>query len=86
MFTVNSKNDVSAMYVDRPLPPPKARFFCRLRYSPQIVMCIIILLAYGCPILAIVKAFLLDERTVRAWQRRADQHCQQVHAHNEFLP
>jgi hypothetical protein len=44
-------------------------------------MCVIVLLAYGCPIQAIVKAFLLDERTVRDWQKRAGQHCQQVHEH-----
>jgi transposase-like protein len=44
-------------------------------------MCVIVLLAYGCPIQAIVKAFLLDERTVRDWHKRAGQHCQQVHEH-----
>jgi hypothetical protein len=38
-----------------------------------------VLLAYGCPIQAIVKAFLLDEHTVRDWQKRAGQHCQQIH-------
>ena len=59
----------------------KGTIFYRLRYSPQIVMCVIVLLAYGCPIQAIVKAFLLDERTVRAWHRRAGQHSQQVHEH-----
>lgn len=55
--------------------------FYRLRTNPEIVMCVIVLLAYGCPIQAIVKAFLLDERTVRDWQKRAGQHCQQVHEH-----
>lgn len=59
----------------------KGTIFYRLRSSPQIVMCVIVLLAYGCPIQAIVKAFFLDERTVRDWQRRAGQHCQQVHEH-----
>ena len=44
-------------------------------------MCVIVLLAYGCPIQAIVKAFLLDERTVRDWQKRAGQHGQRVHEH-----
>jgi hypothetical protein len=28
-----------------------------------------------------VKAFFLDERTVRDWHKRAGQHCQQVHEH-----
>jgi transposase-like protein len=59
----------------------KSTIFYRLRTDPQIVMYVIVLLAYGCPIQAIVKAFLLDERTVRDWQQRAGQHCQQVHEH-----
>jgi hypothetical protein len=37
------------------------------------------LIAYGCPLQAIVAAFKLDERTVMDWQARAGQHCQQVH-------
>ena len=59
----------------------KGTIFYRLRTNPQIVMWVLVLLAYGCPIQAIVKAFLLDERTVRDWQKRAGQHCQQVHEH-----
>lgn len=59
----------------------RGTIFYRLRTNPEIVMCVIVLLAYGCPIQAIVKAFLLDERTVRDWQKRAGQHCQQVHKH-----
>jgi len=53
--------------------------FYRLRSDPQLVMWVIVLLAYGCPVQAIVKAFGLDERTVCDWHRRAGQHCQQVH-------
>jgi transposase-like protein len=37
------------------------------------------LLAYGCPVQAVVAAFGLDERTVRAWWGRAGDHCQAVH-------
>jgi transposase-like protein len=55
--------------------------FYRLRSDPQLVMWVIVLLAYGCPIQAIVKAFGLDERTVCDWHRRAGQHCQSVHEH-----
>lgn len=55
--------------------------FYRLRSDPQLVMWVVVLLAYGCPIQAIVKAFGLDERTVCDWHRRAGQHCQQVHEH-----
>lgn len=59
----------------------KGTLFYRLRTNPEIVMCVLVLLAYGCPIQAIVKAFLLDERTVREWHKRAGQHCQQVQEH-----
>jgi transposase-like protein len=59
----------------------KGTIFYRVRSDPQLVMWVIVLLAYGCPIQAIVKAFLLDERTVRNGQKRAGQHCQQVHEH-----
>jgi len=55
--------------------------FYRLRHAPEVVIQVITLLAYGCPIQAIVKAFELDERTVCSWQKRAGQHCQQVHEH-----
>jgi len=53
----------------------------RLRTSEAIVVQVITLLAYGCPVAAIVQAFGLDERTVRAWWRRAGRHCQAVHEH-----
>ena len=59
----------------------KGSIFYRLRSDPQLVMWVIVLLAYGCPLQAIVKAFGLDERTVSDWQARAGQHCQQVHEH-----
>jgi len=57
----------------------KGTIFYRLRHDPKTVLCVIILLAYGCPLQAIVKAFDLDERTVRDWQQRAGKHCQNVH-------
>ena len=59
----------------------KGTIFYRLRTDPQIVMRVIILLAYGCPVQAIVKAFGLDERTVRDWHGRAGSQCKQVHEH-----
>ncbi len=57
----------------------KGTIFYRLHHDPKFVMCVIILLAYGCPLQAIVKAFDLDERTVRDWHERAGKHCQNVH-------
>jgi len=59
----------------------KGSIFYRLRTEPVTVMLVITLLAYGCPLQAIVKAFGLDERTVKAWWRRAGEHCQEVHEH-----
>ena len=50
-----------------------------LRTAEEVVMKVIILLAYGCPLQAIVHAFGLDERTIADWQQRAGKHCQQVH-------
>jgi hypothetical protein len=41
----------------------KGTLFYRLRTNPQTAMCVIVLLAYGCPLPAIVKAFGLYERT-----------------------
>jgi transposase-like protein len=58
----------------------KGTIFYRLRSEAKIVVQVIVLLANGCPIQAIVQAFGLDERTVQDWWRRAGQHCQAVHA------
>lgn len=55
--------------------------FYRLRTNHQIATWVMVLLAYGCPLQAIVKAFDLDERTVKDWQQRAGQHCEAVHEH-----
>lgn len=59
----------------------KGTIFYRLRSDPVIVMYVIVLLAYGCPVQALVKAFRLDERTIRDWHERAGKHCQSVHEH-----
>ena len=55
--------------------------FYRLHYSVDFVTCVITLIAYGCPVQAIVAAFQLDERTVMNWQERSGEHTQQVHEH-----
>lgn len=55
--------------------------FYRLRNSAELVTLVVTLIAYGCPVQAIVVAFRLDERTVMAWQARSGKHCQQVHQH-----
>ena len=59
----------------------KGSIFYRLKTDPMTVLLVITLLAYGCPVQAIVTAFGFDERTVRDWWRRAGRHCQAVHDH-----
>ena len=53
--------------------------FFGLKTEAQIFVWVVTLLAFGCPIQAIVAAFRLDERTVADWQRRAGQHCERLH-------
>lgn len=57
----------------------KGTIFYRLRVDPKTVITVIVLLAYGCPLQAIVKAFGFDERTVKGWWEKAGTHCQAVH-------
>ncbi len=52
----------------------------RLRSDRNAITLVLTLLAYGCPLQAIVIAFGLDERTVRKWLQRAGQQCEHVHA------
>jgi transposase-like protein/IS1 family transposase len=53
--------------------------FAGLRKPTELIVVVITLLAYGCPVQAIVHAFGLDERTVASWRERAGKHCEQVH-------
>jgi hypothetical protein len=46
-----------------------------------LVIAVVTLLAYGCPVQAIVAAFELDERTVARWQRESGLQCRRVHEH-----
>lgn len=55
--------------------------FFRLRSAEALVTLVVTLLAYGCPLQAVVVAFRLDERTVQDWHARAGQQTRQVHAH-----
>jgi len=55
--------------------------FYRLHHSADLVTCVITLIAFGCPVQAIVAAYGLDERTVIGWQQRSGDHCQRVHTH-----
>ena len=57
----------------------KGTVFYRLRTSAETVVIIVTLLAYGCPVQAIVAAFGFDERTVAAWWTRSGRQGQAVH-------
>ena len=59
----------------------KGTIFYRLRTDPMIVMLVMALLPYGCPLQAIVAAYGFDERTIKNWWQRAGTHCQKVHTH-----
>ncbi len=50
-----------------------------LRKPVDLIVIVVTLLTYGCPLQAIVHAFGLDERTVANWRDRAGAHCHKVH-------
>jgi IS1 family transposase len=53
--------------------------FEELRKPVDLMVIVVTLLSYGCPVQAIVHAYGLDERTVADWRDRAGAHCQNVH-------
>jgi transposase-like protein len=57
----------------------KGTIFYRLRTDAQTVMIVVTLLAWGCPLKAVVKAFGFHEKTVKEWWRRSGEHCRVVH-------
>jgi transposase-like protein len=57
----------------------RGTMFEGLRKPMDLIVIVVTLLTYGCPIQAIVHAFGLDERTVAEWRDRAGAHCQKVH-------
>jgi transposase-like protein/IS1 family transposase len=50
-----------------------------LRKPTELIVIVITLLAYGCPLQAIVHAFGVDERTVASWRDRAGKQCERLH-------
>jgi len=50
-----------------------------IKHEVSLFVMVVTLLAFGCPVQAIVMALGLDERTVRSWQLKAGQQCQSVH-------
>jgi transposase-like protein len=66
---------------DKTFAATKGTPFYRLHKEASLFVCVVTLLAHGCPTQAVVAAFGLDERTVAAWQARAGTHAQAVHGH-----
>src|SRR2546423_11434024 len=59
----------------------RGTMFEGLRKPMELIVIVVTLLSYGCPVQAIVHAYALDERTVADWRDRAGLHCQRVHQH-----
>lgn len=57
----------------------KGTIFYRLKTDASLVMTVLTLLVYGCPVPAIVVAYGFDERTIKEWWQRAGSHCHKVH-------
>src|SRR5258708_4755124 len=57
----------------------RGTMFEGLRKPMELIVIVVTLLSYGCPVQAIVHAFGLDERTVASWRDRAGAQCEQVH-------
>src|SRR5260221_3118672 len=57
----------------------RGTMFEGLRKPMELIVIVVTLLSYGCPVQAIVQAFGLDERTVASWRDRAGVHCEEVH-------
>ena len=47
----------------------------------ELMLTVVTLMAYGCPVQAIVAAFSLDERTVARWQHESGHQCRRIHKH-----
>src|SRR6266480_6692917 len=57
----------------------RGTMFEGLRKPMELIVIVVTLLSYGCPVQAIVHAFDLDERTVASWRDRAGAHGEQIH-------
>jgi len=63
---------------DRTFSETKGTIFYRSQYPNWVIVLVVTLLAYGCPVPAIVVAFMIDERTVTTWLEKAGCYAKQV--------
>jgi hypothetical protein len=75
---IGSGNATAVKSVVGRLLPGQARCWKDDVAPAELIFIVVGLLAYGCPLQAIVHVFGLDERTVAAWRDRAGQQCQRV--------
>lgn len=59
--------------------------FYGLRSDVSEIICVVTLVAYGCPVAAIVAAFERDERTIARWLQRCGHHAEVFH-HQQMQP
>lgn len=59
--------------------------FFGLRSDVKEIACVVTLVAYGCPVAAIVAAFERDERTIARWLERSGTHAETIH-HQHMHP
>jgi len=80
---IHPHSDVEKRYAcdvcKRTFSATKGTIFYRLKTDAAIVMIVIVLMAHGCPIPAIVAAYGFDPRTVKSWWERAGIHCKELH-------
>jgi hypothetical protein len=77
--TDGSDRATAARPAERPQVAKEGTLFAGLRKPTEVIVLVVTLLAYGCPVQAIVHAFGLDERTVARWRDRAGAQCERVH-------
>ncbi len=65
----------------RTFSPRAGTPFHRRRSDEATITCVVTLVAYGCPPIAIERAFGVQRQTVRAWQDAAGIQCEAVHRH-----
>src|SRR5947209_19578601 len=76
---IASDSAIGARSANRPEVARRGTMLEGLRKPMELIVIVVTLLSYGCPVQAIVHAFDLDERTVASWRDRAGVHCEQVH-------
>lgn len=82
-ITIHSQKDrrYKCNVCDQTFVETKGTPFYRAHKAHTEIIIVVTLLAYGCPVQAIVAAFGWDERTVKRVQEEAGGHCQEVHEH-----